>query len=47
MGAVVVHLATATDASRWIQVAIAGLALGGLGLLWSAHNRARWQSERG
>lgn len=47
VGAVVVHLATATDASRWIQVAIAGLALGGLGLLWSAHNRARWQSERG
>ena len=47
VGAAVVHLATATDATRWIQIACAGLALGGLGMLWSARNRARWQSERG
>ncbi|NLF05218.1 MAG: DUF2530 domain-containing protein [Actinomycetales bacterium] len=47
LGAVVVHLTTATDAARWVQVACAGLALGGIGLAWSARNRKRWQSERG
>lgn len=47
VAAVVVHLATDTDATRWIQVAAAGLALGGVGLAWSARNRTRWQTERG
>lgn len=46
VGAVVVHLATSTDAARWVQVSCAGLALGGLGLAWAARHRARWQSER-
>ena len=44
-GAVVARLTGVSGATSWIWVAVVGAALGGLGLLWSRRNRARWQTE--
>ena len=45
VGAVVARIAEVEGATRWIWVAVVGVALGGVGLLWSRRNRSRWQSE--
>ena len=45
VGAVIARAAGVSGATAWLWVAVVGVALGGLGLLWSRRNRARWQSE--
>lgn len=47
LGAVVARLAEVSGATAWIWVAVVGVTLGGVGMLWSRRNRERWQTETG
>lgn len=45
LGAGVARLAGVTGATEVLWVAVVGVLLGLLGILWSRRNRARWENE--
>ncbi len=45
IGAVIARVAGVAGAISWVWVAVVGVVLGLLGLLWTRRNRTRWQSE--
>lgn len=47
LGAAVSRLAGAAAATSVLWVAVVGVALGGVGTVWSRRNRRRWQTETG